>query len=148
MKLAALVVALALLAGCASIREKRYALTPEANTCQANEVRASWLSTIASLICWDKEGRPMGMVGATGMPAAAVPLEILGAAAAVVGPLGGAAILGGKLVEAAKAAQNIDIDVEGRGRVDIEGRGRLDVNTKSEVKIDADVSTSRVKVPK
>lgn len=92
---------------CAGAREVRYPLTPRANDCQITEIRASVLSTVVMAVCWDATGRALGMAGTGGMPAAQVPLTILGAASAVAGPVAGATILGGDLVEAATRLQTI-----------------------------------------
>ena len=86
-----------LLAACTSVKSVHYELQPKANECQITEVRASGLSTLVSGICWDAEGRVIGMAGAGGKPAISVPLDVLQSAAYVLGPY----LLGQALIKAA-----------------------------------------------
>ena len=101
-RLAVIVSLGALLTGCATVDHMRYSLTPAPNECQASQPR-TFLSTALSVVCWDANASPIGMGVASGTSAAGVTTSLIGAAATVAGPVAGAAILGGKLVEAAKA---------------------------------------------
>lgn len=109
------------LAGCAGVRDMRYSLIPQPNSCQATEVRASAFSTLITAVCWDLDGRALGMVGSGGMPTAQVPLTIVGGVAAVAGPVVGAGILGKNLVDAASTLQRIKVDGTVSGGVTTHG---------------------------
>lgn len=83
-----------LLSACASTTDMRFALNPEPNACQVTEARPTMLSTLAVAVCWDKEGRALGMAGGAGKSAASIPLDVVGIAATLVAPVLGAVVLG------------------------------------------------------
>lgn len=116
-----IILVLVALTGCTSVTHQRYALTPEPNACQATEARPSAFSTIVGVVCWNAEGKPIGMAGAGGTSAAAVATSLVGSAASVAGPVVGAVILGGKLVEAAQVIDGATINAITSGSVSTSG---------------------------
>jgi len=93
-----LIILVAFLAtACTGTTTERIVVQPEANACQITEIRPTSFSTLTLGICWDHAGRPLGMVGAGGLPSASVPLSILRAGALVGGMVGGAAVLGSQV---------------------------------------------------
>ena len=116
-----LIVTLLAATGCASVTHQRYALTPEAQTCQATETRPSAFSTIVAVVCWGADGTPIGMAGGGGTSGAAVAISLIGSAAMVAGPVAGAAILGSNLVQAAKSINGSTINAVTTGNVTTSG---------------------------
>ena len=117
-----LILSVIFLAGCAGVTELHYVLKPQPNTCQVTEARATAFSTLVNGVCWDGEGRVIGMTGAGGKPGASVPLEILGAVATVAAPAVGAYILGTYMLRSAETLQGVKItvpEVPVRGTVDL-----------------------------
>ena len=106
--------ALVPLTACASVKHVHYELAPHANRCQVTEARVSGLSTLVSGVCWDAEGKVIGMAGAGGKPALSVPLDVLQSAAYILGPY----LLGQALI---KAAGNISVPkgIELKGPMDV-----------------------------
>ena len=106
--------ALISLTACANVKHIHYDLRPKASTCQVTEVRASGLSTLVSGVCWDSEGKAIGMAGAGGKPTLSVPLDVLQSAAYILGPY----LLGQALI---KATGNISAPggIELKGLVDV-----------------------------
>lgn len=87
--------------GCAGVKTRRYALEPAPNSCQASETRASAFSTITAVICWDADGKVIGMASTGGQPVASVATAIIGAA----GTVAGAAIIGGAIAQVGQSLE-------------------------------------------
>ncbi len=140
---ALLAILLVALAGCTGIVHQRYALTPSPNECQATETRPTWMSTVVGVVCWDANGRPIGMAGGTGTSAASVTTSLIGSAAAVAGPVAGAAILGGKIVDAAKVLDGSTVNAVTSGTV----KGTVSVGKIPPITISPATGTLKLKVP-
>ena len=110
----AIIFLLPFLGACTGTYTVRYSLTPEPNACQVTEVRATTMSTLVSGVCWDEAKQPIGMAGGPGKPTISIPLDVLSSAAAMAGPIVGAAILGRYML---KAAEGIQLPASGRVNV-------------------------------
>lgn len=116
---------LLLLTGCASQHTQQVVLNPYPNVCQVIEVRSTMLSTSTGIVCWGRDGEVISAEWMRGEAAVTVPIAILEA----ITPIGAAALLGSKLVEAAMSIpKKIDIlgKVSGKVGIDVDVAGQID----------------------
>jgi hypothetical protein len=51
---------------CATVRSEQVAFRKQPGHCQVTEVRPSVFSTVSYVVCWDQEGKEIGMTGGSG----------------------------------------------------------------------------------
>lgn len=110
--------------GCATVTHQRYALTPAPNECQATEARPTWQSNIVGVVCWDAQGKPIGMGAAAGTSTAAVTTSLIGSTSTLVqsaATLGAGALIADGLRGAAKTIDGATIKAVTSGSVTTTG---------------------------
>jgi hypothetical protein len=118
---AALALALPLLTGCASATQYGFRLEPNPDWCQVNVVNSGFLVAGATYICWDSTAKVVNAGGFQGTSPAQVTMGAIGAAAAIAGPVGGALILGGDIIKAAKVLDGATLNTVTSGSVTATG---------------------------
>jgi len=113
---AAFMLPLMLLTGCASVRHVSYSLTVKPNGCQVTETRPSMFSTATATVCWDSNGQAIGFSGQSGQPTITVPLSILSAGAMV----GSAGVISYGIIKGTQNLQSITGNVTHSGTVNLE----------------------------
>ena len=102
MKICVLSLIAIFLASCApQVTQVAFTLGNPGIACNAAEVRPSSLSTVAVVVCADKDGKPIGIVGGVGKPQMEVVLQV-----AEIATTMGAVIVGGRYL--VKAAGSIE----------------------------------------
>ena len=103
MKRIAIIIVLFFLTGCTT--SMYVDLVKEPGKCQVSAASPNALATVGFAVCWDEDGKAIGMAGGTGTSQADVVLGVIQAGSTI----GAAVVLGKGAVKALEAQQRIEI---------------------------------------